>query len=281
MLLLSGDAPLVTRASLERLVAVRRDRGASLVVATADLADPSGYGRVVRHEGELVRIVEDRDADAGGACDHRDQQRHLRVLSGLPFRRARQAGHHATRRASTTCPSWSTSTARLDGSCSPSGSADPDEIRGINTRAELALVGRLLQQRINEALMSSGVTLVDPAAAYIGPDVAIGTDTVVQPGVFLEGRTVIGPECEIHAGTRIVDSTLGSRVTVFNHTVITGSEIARRLTYWAVCQNSSIYNTWSTDHTSVTSSRSRNPQSVRALKLVICPMLAMPRSVRA
>ena len=62
VLLLSGDAPLVTRASLERLVAVRRERGAALVVATADLADPSGYGRVVRHEGELLRIVEDRDA---------------------------------------------------------------------------------------------------------------------------------------------------------------------------------------------------------------------------
>ena len=93
LLLLSGDAPLVKRASLERLVAVRRDRGASLVVATADLADPSGYGRVVRHEGELVRIVEDRDAITGGAGDHRDQQRYLRVLAGLPFRRARQARH--------------------------------------------------------------------------------------------------------------------------------------------------------------------------------------------
>ena len=54
------------------------------------------------------------------------------------------------------------------------------------------------------------MTLVDPATAYIGPDVAIGSDTVVQPGVFLEGRTVIGPECEIHAGARIVDSTLGA-----------------------------------------------------------------------
>ena len=123
--------------------------------------------------------------------------------------------------------------------------SDPDEIRGINTRAELALVGRLLQQRINDALMSSGVTLVDPSAAYIGPDVAIGSDTVVQPGVFLEGRTVIGAECEIHAGARIVDSTLGSRVTVFNHTVITESESPRRFSCWAICQNSSIYNTWS------------------------------------
>ena len=206
-------------------MAVRRERGASLVVATADLADPSGYGRVVRHEGELVRIVEDRDA-------------------------TRPSGRSPRSTAASTRSRWPPSSTPSPGSGTRNAQgeyylpelvdvhrqagrvviaerlSDPDEIRGINTRAELALVGRLLQQRINEALMSSGVTLVDPAAAYIGPDVAIGTDTVVQPGVFLEGRTAIGPECEIHAGARIVDSTLGARVTVFNHTVITGAEIA-------------------------------------------------------
>jgi len=74
--------------------------------------------------------------------------------------------------------------------------------------------------------MASGVTLVDPATAYIGPDVVIGTDTVVQPGVFLEGKTSIGEECEIYGGARIVDSTLGSRVTVYNHTIITASKIS-------------------------------------------------------
>ena len=102
---------------------------------------------------------------------------------------------------------------------------DPDEIRGINTRAELALVGRLLQTRINGALMAGGVTMVDPATAYIGPDVAIGQDTVIQPFVVLEGRTSLGPNCEVHAGARIVDSRLGARVTVFNHTVIAQAEI--------------------------------------------------------
>jgi bifunctional UDP-N-acetylglucosamine pyrophosphorylase/glucosamine-1-phosphate N-acetyltransferase len=74
--------------------------------------------------------------------------------------------------------------------------------------------------------MAAGVTLVDPATAYIGPDVVIGADTVVHPFVFLEGRTSIGPECELHAGVRIVDSELGARVTVFNHTVIAESRIA-------------------------------------------------------
>ncbi len=224
VLLLSGDAPLVTRASLERLVAVRRDRGASLVVATADLADPSGYGRVVRHEGELVRIVEDRDATpAERAITEINSGIYAFSLASL-FDALPKLG---TRNAQGEyyLPELVDVHRQAGRVVIAERLTDPDEIRGINTRAELALVGRLLQQRINEALMSSGVTLVDPAAAYIGPDVAIGSDTVVQPGVFLEGRTVIGSECEIHAGARIVDSTLGSRVTVFNHTVITGSEI--------------------------------------------------------
>ena len=225
VLLLSGDAPLVTRASLERLVAVRREKGASLVVATAELADPSGYGRIVRHEGALARIVEDRDATPDDRLIREINSgiyvfalaSLFEALHGLGTTNAqgeyylpdlvdihRQAGRVVVAE-------------RLD---------DADEIRGINTRAELALVGRLLQDRINEALMALGVTLVDPATAYIGPDVVIGTDTVVQPGVFLEGKTSIGEECEIHGGARIVDSTLGSRVTVYNHTIITASQIS-------------------------------------------------------
>ena len=81
------------RASLERLVAVRRERGAALVVATADLADPSGYGRVVRHEGALAAHRRRSRRHPGRARHHRDQQRHLRVLAGLALRRPARLGH--------------------------------------------------------------------------------------------------------------------------------------------------------------------------------------------
>jgi bifunctional UDP-N-acetylglucosamine pyrophosphorylase / glucosamine-1-phosphate N-acetyltransferase len=225
VLLLSGDAPLVTKASLERLVATRREHGASVVVATADLAVPDGYGRVVRENGALVRIVEDRDATpAERAITEINSGVYsfaltslFESLHGLGTSNAqgeyylpeliavhRQAGHVVMAE-------------RLD---------DADEIRGINTRAELAVAGRLLRDRINGGLMAAGVTLMDPATAYIGPDVEIGADTVVHPFVFLEGRTAIGPGCELHAGTRIMDSTLGARVTVFNHCVVAESTIA-------------------------------------------------------
>src|SRR5206468_3162649 len=97
----------------------------------------------------------------------------------------------------------------------------PDEIRGINSRRELAEVSRIMRQEKNAELMDAGVTIEDPATAYIDRDVVIGRDTVIHPGVSIEGRTTIGRGCEIHSGARIIDSHLGDRVTIFNHCVIT------------------------------------------------------------
>ena len=84
---------------------------------------------------------------------------------------------------------------------------DPREILGVNSRKELADVSAILKTTKNDELMASGVTIVDPATAWIGPDVTIGADTIIHPGVYLEGRTRIGSNCVIHSGVRIVDST--------------------------------------------------------------------------
>jgi bifunctional UDP-N-acetylglucosamine pyrophosphorylase/glucosamine-1-phosphate N-acetyltransferase len=225
VLLLSGDAPLITKASLERLVAERRERGASVVVATADLVDPSGYGRVVREAGALQRIIEDRDATpAERAITEINSGIYAFALASL-FEALHALGT-GNAQGEYYLPELVDVHRKAGRGVLAERITDPDEILGVNTKAELAGVGRLLQGRINCALMAAGVTLVDPATAYIGPDVTIGPDTVVHPFVFLEGRTVIGGECELHAGTRILDSTLGTRVTVFNHTVIAESMVA-------------------------------------------------------
>jgi bifunctional UDP-N-acetylglucosamine pyrophosphorylase/glucosamine-1-phosphate N-acetyltransferase len=74
--------------------------------------------------------------------------------------------------------------------------------------------------------MAAGVTMEDPSSTYIGPDVTIGPDTILHPNVHLEGRTSIGSGCEIHANVRIVDSTVGDRVTVLNFSLIRESRVA-------------------------------------------------------
>ena len=104
--------------------------------------------------------------------------------------------------------------------------SNPDEIRGINNRAELAEVSRIVRQQKNAELMAAGVTIEDPATTFIDGDVEVGVDTVIHPGVALEGKTTIGGACDIHSGVRIVDSRIGDRVTIHNHCVIANATVA-------------------------------------------------------
>jgi len=104
--------------------------------------------------------------------------------------------------------------------------AHADEIRGINSRTELAEVSRIVRQNKNEELMAAGVTLVDPATTYIDPDVEIGPDTVIHPGVVIQGQTRIGDACEIQAHVRVVDSTIGARVAINSFCLIVGASVA-------------------------------------------------------
>jgi bifunctional UDP-N-acetylglucosamine pyrophosphorylase / glucosamine-1-phosphate N-acetyltransferase len=104
--------------------------------------------------------------------------------------------------------------------------ADAVEIRGINSRTELAEVSRMVRQQKNEELMAAGVTIIDPATTYIDSDVEVGADTVIHPCVFLERGTRVGVACEIHAGSRIVNSTIGDRALIRNHSIITDAVVA-------------------------------------------------------
>ena len=224
VLLLSGDVPLLTAASVRRLLDAQAAQHAALVVATARVPDPSGYGRIVRESGRLARIVEHRDASpAERAIDEINSGVYVFDLAPL-FGALAQVGS-ANAQGEYYLPDLvgihAKDGRKVDAQIVP----DADEIRGINTRAELAEVGRLLQARTNQALMAGGVTLVDPATAYIGPDVTIGQDSVIHPFVCLEGSTSIGDGCEIHAGVRVVDARIARNVKILNHSVVVESTI--------------------------------------------------------
>jgi len=84
----------------------------------------------------------------------------------------------------------------------------------------------MVRQQKNEELRAAGVTLIDPATTYIDEDVEIASDTVIHPCVFIEGSTRIGMACEIHAGSRIVNSEIGDRVVIRNYSVVTDARVA-------------------------------------------------------
>ena len=108
--------------------------------------------------------------------------------------------------------------------------ADSREVLGVNDRVELAQIEKLLRLRKAEALMREGVTVVNPEATYIDPDVEVGQDTVIEPGASLLGRTRLGSDCHIQSYCTITDSSLADRVTVRPCSVISNSEIASGVT---------------------------------------------------
>jgi bifunctional UDP-N-acetylglucosamine pyrophosphorylase / glucosamine-1-phosphate N-acetyltransferase len=211
--------PLLSPKTLRALVEQHRATAAAATVLTAVVADPRGYGRIVRSGREIARIVEDRDATAAEreiceinsgiyafeleglfesirsiGADNVQHEYYLPDLVGLYRQRGRVVD-------TLTLP-------------------NADELRGINSRRELAEASRIVRQQKNAELMAAGVTIEDPATTYIDQSVQVGPDTIIHPGVSLEGTTTVGGGCEIHSGVRIVNSRLGRRVTVFNHSVI-------------------------------------------------------------
>ncbi len=229
VLLLSGDVPLLKSHTLAALVHKHADSKAAATVLTAMVDQPYGYGRIVRVKGRISRIVEERDASPA--------QRKIREINsgvyvfslaplfdslrGLAAGNA-QGEYYLTDLVSTyRRRRLGVETIVVD---------DPNEIRGINSRSELAEASRIVRQKKNEELMAAGVTIEDPQTTYVDDDVVVGADTVIHPGVHLEGKTQIGQACEIHAGVRIINSVLADRVTVQNFCVINGSRLASGVT---------------------------------------------------
>ena len=225
VVLLSGDVPLLRGVTLRRLVDAHQGAKAAATVVTAVVERPYGYGRIVRTKGRIARIVEERDASSqvrqiheiNGGIYAFDLPPLFDALHGIAAQNA-QGEYYLTdlvaiyRRRKLTVE-----TLVVD---------NPQEIRGINSRTELAEVSRIVRQTKNEELMAAGVTIVDPATTYIDPDVEVGPDTVIHPGVAIEGQSRIGAACEIHSHVRIVGSEIADKSVILNFCLIIGSRIA-------------------------------------------------------
>jgi bifunctional UDP-N-acetylglucosamine pyrophosphorylase / glucosamine-1-phosphate N-acetyltransferase len=225
VVLLSGDVPLLTPDALQNLVRTHREADAAATVLTAVVDRPYGYGRIVRTEGRISRIVEERDASKS--------QREIREINSGIYAFALELLFEALDKIGADnaqgeyyLPDLVKIFRRRRRRVEAFTIANPIEILGINSRTELAEVSTMVRQQKNEELMAAGVTLIDPATTYIDADVEIGADTVVYPCVFIEGGTKIGSACEIHSGARIVNSTISDRVVIRNHCVITDAVVA-------------------------------------------------------
>ena len=225
---LSGDTPLLSAATVRRLLTDHRRRRATVSFLTARLADPAGYGRVVRDEqGEVASIVEDADADAAtrrldevNAGVYCFENRFLDRALGRLRAANNQEEYYLT--------DVIAAAVRAGHGVVGVPCADSEEMLGVNDRVQLARVHAVLRARVLEKLMRSGVTVVDPASTWVEPDVRIGADCVLFPGTTLQGGTVVGAGCHIGPHTRIRDSRIAPDTVVKDGCVIEESTIGPR-----------------------------------------------------
>jgi bifunctional UDP-N-acetylglucosamine pyrophosphorylase/glucosamine-1-phosphate N-acetyltransferase len=228
VLVLNGDAPLVTAAVLRRLLDAHAHGGAQATLGSMELDDPSGYGRIVRRQdASVARVVETKSP--GDATHHdlaiREVNAGVYAFDGAALKDALHRLTPDNAQGELYLPS----TVELLDRVAAQPLDDPTAMLGVNDRVELARVRALAQARINAAHMRAGVTLVDPATTLIDVSVRIGEDTVIQPSTFLRGATTVGERCAIGPLTTVIDATIGDEVTIL-HSYLTSCEVRANAT---------------------------------------------------
>ncbi len=228
VLILYGDVPLLTAATIQRLRSAHLKQRAKLSLVTVRLDQPRGYGRILRDKaGQVIGIVEEADCTpAQRAIIESNPGIYLcnaeLLFRLLPLLRSdnRQKEYYLT---------------DLVGVVTAEGlriasieAHDPQETFGVNSRAQLQEAEAAMRARVNAGLMESGVTLEDPERTWVAPSAKIGLDTVLESGVRILGSSRIGQGCRIEQGARIRDSVLGDQVQVLAGSVLEASTVGDR-----------------------------------------------------
>lgn len=203
ILVIAGDMPLVKRVTLAGLVEARERSGDALMLATTVLDEPSGYGRIVRDgEGRLEAIVEE--------CDCTRKQRELREVNPSYYCFDAKRLFEALDRVEPGAKKgeyYLTDVVRVLSQAGHGVSASvqvpPEEAMGVNSRLDLAMVNRVMQDRIQARLMNEGVTIVDPDNTWIESDVSAGRETIVYPFSVIGAGATIGKRCRIGPFARV------------------------------------------------------------------------------
>lgn len=214
----TGDTPLIKQDTIERLVGDHIKNKNAATILTAIVKDPTGYGRIVREDNNVSKIVEHKDCNeeelkitemnSGIYCF--DIELLVKALNKLNNNNE-QGEYYLTDVIEIL---------KSQGKVIGAVITDYEETIGINSRVQLAQAEEILKNRINLKHMENGVTLIDPKTTYIGIDVKIGKDTIIYPNNILEGNTEIGSNCVIYQNSRIKDSIIGDEVDIQSSVIL-------------------------------------------------------------
>jgi bifunctional UDP-N-acetylglucosamine pyrophosphorylase / glucosamine-1-phosphate N-acetyltransferase len=214
VVVLCGDTPLITYESLYGLVHSHDEQKGQVTLLTARLANPKGYGRIIRTPlGEVQRIVEEsvgsakelaiNEVNSGAYCFELES-----LMQGL-----KEIGEKGPKKEH-----FLTDVLELirlkGGKVNAYVSQVPEEVLGVNSRIQLSAAERIMNRRMLERLMLSGVTILDPQSTHVDADVEIGQDSIIYPGTILRGKTKIGKMCRVGPFTYINESQIGNECEI-------------------------------------------------------------------
>ncbi|MDO5707801.1 MAG: bifunctional UDP-N-acetylglucosamine diphosphorylase/glucosamine-1-phosphate N-acetyltransferase GlmU [Andreesenia angusta] len=223
VVVLCGDTPLIRSNTIKELMKFHQENDYDITVLTSEFEDPTGYGRILRDDTDkVIGIVEQKDAneeqksikevnsgiycfkgnvlkDILGKLDNNNAQGEYYITDGVGIVNG------------------------MNGKVGGYKITDNGEIQGINSKVQLAEAESVMRNRINNELMLKGAIIIDPQTTYIAEDVEIGRDTIIYPGVVLEGETIIGENCKIGQNSMIVNSNISDCVEIMNSTIVDSS----------------------------------------------------------
>ncbi|MBN1898134.1 MAG: bifunctional UDP-N-acetylglucosamine diphosphorylase/glucosamine-1-phosphate N-acetyltransferase GlmU [Spirochaetes bacterium] len=219
ILILNGDVPLITERTLKNLITQHKSSYAVLSILTAIVKNPFGYGRIIRKQNEVIRIVEELDAD-----DHTKKIKEINAgtycfKSSYLFkvlRSIKKNPHKGEFYLTDAIEILNHEGAKIH----PMTIEDNDEILGVNTRFHLAQANMIMQRRLQKKLMDKGVTILDTNNTYIEYDVEIGQDSIIYPFTFLYGNTRIGKNASIGPFVQIYHTGIGDNARIFQSTIM-------------------------------------------------------------
>ncbi|HEY4662348.1 MAG TPA: bifunctional UDP-N-acetylglucosamine diphosphorylase/glucosamine-1-phosphate N-acetyltransferase GlmU [Candidatus Humimicrobiaceae bacterium] len=224
VLILSGDSPLVNIGTLKKLVEYRTGSGSSASLISSLIPDPEGYGRIIKDsDGNIIKIVEETDTSPEEKKNHEVNSSIYCFETKSLFEnienikdKNKQKEYYLTDIVETLVKKGK----------KVSSLKIPDylEVMGINDRFQLSVLENIMQKKINESLMKSGVTIRDPQSCYIESSVVIDSDVIIEPLCFIRGKTRIGKNSVIGPLCQITDARIG-KGTRINASVVLDSDI--------------------------------------------------------
>ncbi len=222
-IIVCGDTPLLTKDTLKALIDYHNQTNSDATILEADVDNPYGYGRLVKENGNLVKIVEEKDASV-------DIKKINTINTGVYVISTNSLLKYIPMLKPVNAQNeyYLTDIFQLlisdNQKVSCFKTMNSSEFLGVNDRVQLAQATKVIQKQINEKHMLKGVTIVDPDTTYIGMDVLIGNDTIIYPNTHLYGKTIIGTNCQIGPNV-YVNNTLLQDCVIIKNKVVENSQL--------------------------------------------------------